>query len=206
MKKLTCVIYNLIATAAVMIMFSSVCYAETVTEDLEIKCSENPLADVAESRINIAGIPKVQLTITTVGLRENGKENIIPVLQVGRRTKTADGMRIHILATCSSGNKAEISVSDKSLACPIGDGLSVSVLSPEDPKYTAVFQLAITKDDEKERLMREAERLQQGIAEHDARIAELDREIGKKVSDAAQKLVDKWGVFFGGGSGSSLVH
>ena len=32
------------------------------------------------------------------------------------------------------------------------------------------------------------------------------KEIGKKVSDAAQKLVDKWGVFFGGGSGSSLVH
>src|SRR3972149_9460686 len=99
MKKLTCVIYNLIATAAMMIMFSSVCYAETVTEELKIKCSENPLVSGAESDLNINGVPKVQLTITTVGLLENGKKEIAPtVRKTGAIAVTSDGVSVVIKA------------------------------------------------------------------------------------------------------------
>lgn len=131
----------LITVCIILAMFSVGCCAETTTVVKSIQCSESFInAPWHEYK----GKPDIQLSLTTKGMREYGKDAEL------RQTK------INIEAICSSEylNRSEYWTymwpPGAKITCKKGESLFVSMLEPNDPdkdRYHYIGALTIVRDE-----------------------------------------------------------
>lgn len=134
-----------------LVMASPYACAETTYTPVEIKCSNNPM--VAQWTM-FAGRPGVQYTLTTDGLREEGKEGIAEVVRTRYVGRTRDGLHMFVAARCTSSpnTDVDISLTGNFLECNMGDGIEVIMLEPNNgnpDKYHYVGTLAATRGEER---------------------------------------------------------
>lgn len=138
-----------IIVCCAVVVVSPYAYAEVTYIPVEIKCSNNPMA---AQWITFAGDPGVQYTITTEGLREDGKEGVAEVVRTRYVGRTRDGLHMFAAARCvsSPNTDVDISLTGSSLECSIGDGIEATMLEPNSSnpdKYHYVGTLAVVRSE-----------------------------------------------------------
>lgn len=136
-----------ITVGAVLSVFS-VSYAETTTQEIEIKGSEsasNP------TRYSLPGDPRVQLSITMKGIRkERVKETIVVFTDESLSFSRRDLYRlpdvnVDVKARClGAGAYAKLKPGGHILVCDMGAGLEVDVYEPVGSDIYGVFTLTRT--------------------------------------------------------------
>ncbi len=131
-------------------ILSSYGYAGITHSPVELKCSSNPMA---APWLMLKGTIGIQYTLTTKGLREDGKESITEVAKIDNIGKTSNGLSVYIEARCIPLNEeVDISLTDSFLTCNVGDGLIVRMFEPNNinpDKYHYVGILTITRNEKK---------------------------------------------------------
>ncbi len=136
--------------SCVISIISAYTNAEVTYAPVELNCSSSPMKT---PWLVIKGTPRIQYTLATKGLREDGKEAILEVANVDGAGKTSSGLFVYVEARCISSNEeVNISLTDDFIACNVGDGLIVRMREPNniDPdKYHYVGVLTIIRDEKK---------------------------------------------------------
>lgn len=135
----------------VIVAISCACCAMVEQYPVEIKCSPNPI-DVPWRVLN--GESRFQFTITTEGLRVDGKDSIEEIVDTESVRTKHSGLHAFVVARCIPSNKgADITLTGSFLTCGVGEGIRIKMFSPNsiDPdKYHYVGVLtAVTQDEEK---------------------------------------------------------
>lgn len=143
-------IIKAVVVTCIITIVSAYAYAGVVHIPLEIPCSRNPMI---APYVIFGGMPGVKYTLTTVGLRVDGGDEIEEIVNSGGLEKTRYGLYTYVGARCIPTDEAiNVSLSGSSIMCNEGEGIKVRMLEPNgsnSDQYHYVGVLTITYKEEK---------------------------------------------------------
>ncbi|MBU0744505.1 MAG: hypothetical protein KKE11_03975 [Gammaproteobacteria bacterium] len=158
MKKISNNIYSKITLCIAIILFSSSSYAfiTTRSEEMEIKCSENPSKPLETAQ---EGKADVELNITLSGLRANKQQKIIKINDENtyseedlensfesEKEELSKKPQVYAKVECiNHQRKGILTSSGMQFSCPTGDGMQIKMILPKDPEMYGVFTLTSTQ-------------------------------------------------------------
>jgi hypothetical protein len=134
----------------VMLVYGHCGYAGKIQIPVEIQCSNSPLTS---PWVIFNGEPGSQHTLITNGLREEGREGILEVVEIEGIGRTCYGLHVCVEARCIlSNNRANLSLTGSYFTCEVGEGMRVTMFAPNSSnpdKYHYVGTLITSRDEEK---------------------------------------------------------
>jgi len=129
-------------------------YATEVEIPVQIPCSKDFFASIDTPWVVYPGIPGFQYTLTTMGLLDNNKRDVVTTRKEGFLSSTDDGICVSIEAKCIPQNiSANVSSTGDYLTCNVGEGIKIKMYSPNDTnpdRYRYIGKLTMVKDDDED--------------------------------------------------------